>query len=313
MKPSVWIVILVLCLLPLPTHGQDVTHHVVIVLDASKSMDGYMGSSQQKKMTVAKEALVEVMAQIQPDTHVGLLVFSSANLSDPWVYPLGPLDTEELEAAIRLPIPNGNTPLGAYIKMGADRLLKARAEQYGYGTYRLLIVTDGEAQDKMLVDQFVPEVMARGIVMDVIGVDMRSEHTLATRVHAYRKADDPQALTRALIAVFAEVGADATDAAEEEAFAQIAPIPSQMAAAMLKALAASGNTPIGEGPSKAAVPTEGDPGATGPPPAQGPAKDDDGRLWPIWFLAVVVAVVILWSKRGKGKSRTRRSAKRFKR
>jgi len=40
-----------------------------------------------------------------------------------------------LTAAVQLPQPGGNTPLGQFIKIGAERLMKARADQYGYGTY----------------------------------------------------------------------------------------------------------------------------------------------------------------------------------
>jgi hypothetical protein len=170
--------------------------------------------------------------------------------------------------AIDAPRPHGATPLGAYIKRGADRLLEARAKQFGYGTFRLLIVTDGEAQDQALVDRYTPEVMARGITVDVIGVGMRKNHTLATRVHSYRSANDPAALKRALAEVFAEVGSSRTDAAADaEAFATLAPLPAEVAAAMIQALSTSGNQPIGEKP-KAGSPG-GEPGPSGKSPGQG--------------------------------------------
>ena len=172
-------------------------NNVVIVLDASGSMKEKMRGTSMKKMDAAKVALQEVLKQVPMDTHLGLLVFSSSNLADDWVYPLGPRDDVMLRKAISLPQAGGRTPLGAYIKKGADRLLDERGRQHGYGSYRLLIVTDGEAQDRNLVDRYVPEVIGRGITIDVIGVDMKTTHTLATRVHSYRSADDPASLKKA--------------------------------------------------------------------------------------------------------------------
>lgn len=228
--------------------GRDY-NNVVVVLDASGSMGGYMaGGSTVKKIDAAKEALREVLKQVPMDTRIGLLVFSGSNRTHGWVYPLGPRDDDMLMEAISRPQPGGGTPLGAYIKKGADRLLEQRAKQHGYGSYRLLIVTDGEAQDQKLVDRFVPEVLARGITVDAIGVDMRSTHTLATKVHSYRSADDPASLKQAVAEVFAEVADTGPSSAGEDAFAQIAPIPDDMAAAMLNALSASGNQPIGQKP-----------------------------------------------------------------
>jgi len=222
-------------------------HNVVIVLDASGSMGSNMPDSSVMKMDAAKSALKEVIRDVPWDTNIGLLVFSAGNLDVDWVYPLGPRDDEKLLAAIDRPEPFGGTPLGVYLKMGADRLLKQRMEQYGYGTYRLLVVTDGEAGDPDLVERFVPEIIARGILIDVIGVDMASRHTLATKVHSYRSADNPGELKTAIADVFAEIAATGTDGPGDDAFAVIEPIPQEMAVSMLKALSSSGNQPIGEG------------------------------------------------------------------
>jgi hypothetical protein len=223
-------------------------HNVVIVLDASGSMGSNMPHSSVMKMDAAKSALKEVIREVPWDTNIGLLVFSAGNLDVDWVYPLGPRSDDKLLAAIDRPEPFGGTPLGEYLKMGADRLLKQRAEQYGYGTYRLLVVTDGEAGDPDLVERFVPEIIARGIIIDVIGVDMASRHTLATKVHSYRSADNPGELKTAIADVFAEVAATGTDGLGEDAFAVIEPIPQEMAVSMLKALSSSGNQPIGVDP-----------------------------------------------------------------
>src|SRR6185295_12404976 len=171
---------------------------------------------------------------------------SAANLTNDWAYPLGPRDDARLLAAIDSIEPGNATPLGRYIKIAADRLLQERGKEFGYGTYRLLIVTDGEAQDQNLVNRHTPEVIARGITVDVIGVAMAQAHTLATKVHSYRRANDPAAMNRALTEIFAEVRGSASDAGQSDAFAVIAPLPDKVAAAMIQAVVNTPNQPIGE-------------------------------------------------------------------
>lgn len=236
-----------------PAAATDVyVDNVVIVLDGSGSMRDAMRSSGVPKIKAAKDALYEVLAQLPPTTHVGLLAFSSRS-SEPWLYPLGPQDLQQLKAAIDPLRADGGTPLGSFMKKGADRLLKQRAAQYGYGAYRLLVVTDGEASDPQVMERYTPEILSRGVTVDVIGVDMKQDHTLATKVHSYRRADDPQSLRQAIQEVLAEFGGATDDIAEAEAFELIAPLPIETAAAMITALADSGNEPIGARASQPAA------------------------------------------------------------
>jgi uncharacterized protein YegL len=228
--------------------AQEAADNVVIVLDSSGSMARPLPGANTDKMTAAKTALKQVLSSVPQETHIGLLVFSAKGVSDDWIYPLGPRDDAKLMQAIDRPMPGGGTPLGAYLKKGADRLLQERAKQFGYGTFRLLVVTDGEAEDQRAVERYTPEVIARGITVDVIGVAMNQRHTLATRVHSYRSANDPASLKRALAEVFGEIGGRGNDVASAEAFAELKPIPSEVALAMIQALSSSGNQPIGERP-----------------------------------------------------------------
>ena len=139
------------------------------------------------------------------------------------------------------------------MKRGADVLLDARRKQFGYGTYRLLVVTDGEAGDARLVEAYTPDIISRGITIDCIGVEMASRHTLATKVHSYRNANDPESLKQAISEVFAEVASGDAGQTGEDAFELIADLPEATASAMLKSLSTSGNQPIGESPSMRSV------------------------------------------------------------
>jgi hypothetical protein len=237
-----------------PAHAQvEQLDNLVVVLDASGSMDEEMGSGADRvrKMDAAKQALKQVLSSVPDATNVGVLVFPHGK----WAYDLGPRDTERLYAAIDRIKPGGKTPLGTFIKHGADRLLEQRREQLGLGSYRLLIITDGEAHDPERVERFTPDVMSRGIRVDVIGVDMGSDHTLATVVHSYRRADDSAELFRAIREVVAEVTAteeetaEASDA-EGDAFELVAGLPEDLVPEIIAAFAATGNHPIGEPPPK---------------------------------------------------------------
>lgn len=225
--------------------------HIVIVLDASGSMTGSMADGVLK-IDAAKKALKEVANTIPSHTRIGLLVFSAGNTEDDWVYPLGELNLKRLREAINLPEPSGSTPLGTYMKIGADRLLEERQKQFGYGTYRLLVVTDGEADDSWRTETYTPLIMARGIKIDVIGVAMAEDHTLATKVHTYRRADDPASLQKALRAVLGEIATERPDTTGDNAFAFIEPLPVEVASAAIGALSSSlmQNHPIGEEPAQ---------------------------------------------------------------
>ena len=223
---------------PLIRAEVQVTDNVIVVVDASGSMGTPMGGTD--RMSVAREALKQVLGQVPESTHIGVLVFPRGD----WVYPLGSRVEQRLNTAIDSIRSGGGTPLGSYMKRGADALLKARKKQFGYGTYRLLVVTDGEANDRNLVEGYTPDIISRGITIDVIGVDMESEHTLATKVHTYRSADNPDSLRQAITEVFAEVSSADTGQTDEDAFELIADLPKQTASEMLKSLSTTGNDPI---------------------------------------------------------------------
>ena len=124
-----------------------------------------------------------------------------------------------------------------------NALLQQRDKQLGYGTYRLLVVTDGEASDAKIMERVIPQVLARGITLDAIGLDMGRDHSLATKVHNYRRADDQQSLTQAIAASFAEVSDD-NQQGMDEMFAELAGLDAGIAAAAISAYASSGNQPI---------------------------------------------------------------------
>ncbi len=289
------------------------TDNVVIVLDCSGSMQEAMRGTKVRKIEAAKVALKEVMATLAPSTQIGLLVFSGRTPG--WVFPLGPRRDADFFQAVAALAAGGGTPLGQYMKLGADRLLEARQAQYGYGSYRLLLVTDGQATDGNLTTEYAPQILARGIAVDVIGVDMAEDHLLAKRVSSYRRANDPQALRQAIQEVFAEVGKSQAGGQDDEAFAELGGLPAAAALAVVTALAATGNAPIGspdEPPPVAAAPAAPVPlPASAPPAAPPPTPRSSGR--PPWLALIVLAVImmtILKAVRGRATPPHRPSARR---
>ncbi len=276
--------------------GQDAVidaDNVVVVLDASGSMAERMPGTYEPKMKVAKAALWEVVRQVPTSTNVGLLVFSGRGKQGDWLHPLAPVDRELFQRSLARLEPDGGTPLGRYIKTGADRLLEQRDAQRGYGTFRLIIVTDGEATDPELVSRYTPEVLSRGFTVEAIGVAMASEHALANRVHVYRRADDPGALREALTSAVAEIGTTARDTvADASEFDVIAAWPQEAAAEALAALRVSGNAPIGENPASPAVAGAASDAAWSVGGNAGSGKASGGFSVNVSFFGVVILVIV---------------------
>lgn len=284
------------------------TDNIVVILDASGSMkDKFRGDETKSKMDAAKEALQEVLAKIPDGTNIGVLVFSGRNVPNEWVYPLGPKDTNSLIEAINRPEPEGGTPLGRYIRIGANRLLEQREKQYNYGNYRLLIVTDGEAQDAEKVAKYTPEILNRQLRVDVIGVDMNTDHQLAQEADSYRRADNPGELVAAVSQILAETGGTATDVGGEEAFDDIAPLTPEIALDLIQRIttpASNESIPI---ETTSTVPRQ----PNTPTQPQQPTQQPDGRggvsppvrggntPWILIGIAVLVVGYIIFRRMGR--------------
>lgn len=211
--------------------------NVVVVFDASGSMHERMDGGS--RLDIAKQALKTVVPTIYPGTQVGIVCFS--DVSPDWVYPLSVLETSKISAAIDSIVAKGGTPLGEYIKIGADELLAQREKQKGNGYYRLLVITDGEAADQYDVDRYVPDIISRGIRVDAIGVGMKQDHTLATKVHNYYPGNDLASLKNAISKTFAEI----KPADVEQDFDLISSVEPALAKAIIKSFSEQSNHPVG--------------------------------------------------------------------
>jgi len=273
------------------------TDNIVVILDASGSMGEEFSSDPTKtRMNAAKEALQTVLTTILDGTNIGLLVFSGSNVKNHWVYPLGPKDNEALIKAINFPLPGGTTPLGTYLKIGANRLLEQREKQYNYGSYRLLVVTDGAASDPDKVRLYTPEIMHKQIRIDVIGVDMEQDHMLATVVDSYRRADNPEQLIKAVSEVLAEVAGTGIDSGGE-VYSLISPLTEELASSLIDVMTkVPGNQPIGK---QLVTPEQATKVDTANQIVNAntnqPSNQDSEMGFHIWFIIIIISFsVIMW-------------------
>lgn len=212
--------------------------HVVVVVDDSGSMADRMRHERVRKIDAAKQSLAVVLDRLPADAEVGVLA-----LNQGWILPLQGSGNAQAKQLVNRLRARGGTPLGVRMKEATDELLAKRAANT-YGDYRLLVVTDGEASDQGVLDHVLPDIMARGLLVDVIGVDMESEHSLATVVHNYRRADDPDSLKEAIATSLAE--SDDTDTIGGESdFELLEGLPMDVAPVVITALTTMNDTPIG--------------------------------------------------------------------
>ncbi len=276
-----------------------------------------MGTDRGKmtRINAAKQALRTILGQLPESTQLGIRLLNGASGNQHWLVALGPIDRKSAIAKVDQIRADGGTPLGAAMKTAMDELLQIRKRQAS-GTYRLLVITDGEANDSRLLETYLPDMLSRGILIDVVGVDMKQDHSLSTRAHSYRRASDAKSFETALTEIFAE--STATNDGNQDDFAIIEGLSDQFAQEALLALGASNNLPIGVRPREVQPSREEDvdvpfPSAATPPVASTslpiePTSSGSGVLTflvsglvccllPIVMVAFVVGVLMSKSKK----------------
>ena len=188
-------------------------------------------AATQRKIDAAKAALKNVLTSDPRDHPRRPAGVQRRNVPNPLALPAGAARRRSPRpGASTCPSPEATRPWAHSSRKAPTGCSKSAPRQFGYGSYRLLIVTDGEATDGSLTDRYTPEIIARGITMDVIGVNMKKDHTLATKVHSYRRADDPGLAAEGAYARSSPKSAPGDDTAAAEAFELLAPLPVELAA-----------------------------------------------------------------------------------
>lgn len=177
----------------------DGTRNFYFVLDGSDSMN--RGCSGATKIDQLKRAVEQFMGNVPKDANIGALVFDITGVRE--VVELGPNNHDRFLKAVRAMRAEHGTPLGQTIALGAQKLHAQYKKQQGYGEYRLIVVTDGEASDNL--DDGLRVADRLGIPIYTIGFCIPGGHSLATASASYADANSEAELKVALSKTVAEL------------------------------------------------------------------------------------------------------------
>lgn len=177
----------------------------LIVLDKSGSMEKSECSGDADKFTVARRAVQSFVDGLPGEVNVGLILFSSEVRV---AVPLGGGSRDAFHAAIRRAHTGGKTALKASLISGWKALTRQAQGQNGYGTYHMVVITDGESSDGDPGPIARSIVTASAISLSVIGFCIGKGHSLDVAGYtSYTTASNPDELAQSLKGVRAEVSA----------------------------------------------------------------------------------------------------------
>lgn len=192
------------------------TRNFYFILDGSGSMseptDRGCGGDQQfyDKLEGAKWAVKKFLEHVPGDVDIGLYVFD--NIARREVVPLGSGNREAFITAVDAIQAGGGTPLAEAIRFGSDQLVEKYKKQLGYGEFRLVVVTDGKANE---IPEAALYAAKYGIPIYAIGLCVGQDHPLRSYSVSYRAADNFADLSQGLQDTLAELPTFAVTQFEE--------------------------------------------------------------------------------------------------
>jgi hypothetical protein len=187
----------------------SLAHNFYFIFDGSGSMRDPLSSdcggdqNFSRKLDGAKWAVAEFLKKVPEDVNLGLYVFDEnhRSRSEREVVPLGINNMAAFLQAINAIEAGGGTPLAEAIRFGAEVLARQREKQLGYGEFRIIVVTDGLADDIPTAAEFATE---NAIPIYAIGLCIKEDHPLRQYAVSYRAADNFRDLAEALETTIAE-------------------------------------------------------------------------------------------------------------
>ena len=188
----------------------SLTRNFYFIFDGSGSMsesltrqctgDRRFGS----RLEGAKWAVEQFLPLMARDVNLGLWIFDADGNRERVA--LGPDNHGTFLTEVRKTRAGGNTPLTESIAQGVNRLVQQRNHQLGYGEFRLIVVTDGQATGRPL-PQAVSYAREQRIPIYTIGLCIGEKHELRQYSVSYRAADSIEALKHGLEETLAETSA----------------------------------------------------------------------------------------------------------
>ena len=189
------------------TGQPDVTRNFYFIMDGSGSMNESTGEdcgdsdgAFSTKIAGANWAITEFLKQVPGDVNMGLYIFDHMGAEER--APLGPADHDKLLHEINEMRVGGRTPLAPAIMHATDTLVEQYKKQLGYGEYRIVIVTDGQAEHIPEAATYAAEY---GIPIYSIGLCVGPDHPLRTFSVSYWSADNFEDLAKGLKQTIAEL------------------------------------------------------------------------------------------------------------
>ena len=185
----------------------SLTRNLYVVFDGSGSMGDPLGAecrgdkSFRSKIDGAKWALRQFLTHVPDDVNLGLWIFDSAGSRE--AVPLGADNRDAFLRAVQDIRAGGGTPLAESMHEGIDRLIAQYKQQLGYGEFRLVVITDGEATGKRIV-YATDHAAELGIPIYTIGLCIGADHALRKYSVSYRAADSIADLAQGLADTLAE-------------------------------------------------------------------------------------------------------------
>jgi Mg-chelatase subunit ChlD len=186
----------------------------MIVLDLSGSMEsGRCSGDARDRAEAAKAALLAWIAA-NPGDNIGLVTFSDRGTRLDAPLGRGETHAEQLVAAIETARPGGATPLRSAMEQALSALEAQARRQGGLGTYRLIVITDGEASEGESPDALVARIAgdpANPVELHTIGFCIGGDHSLNDpQAVFYTDANSPEQLSAGLEATQGEAAAFTT-------------------------------------------------------------------------------------------------------
>lgn len=167
-----------------------------VVLDDSGSMSG-------EPMIAAKKGVIAAVSLLD-DNDLVTIVGINSGLILPMMR--AELAKREVVRSLDGVSANGNTELGETVAEVYGLIEEAAAGQRGYGSYRILIATDGAANDATLLRNWIRQIVSRTpIDIATIGIGIGTDHILnMPGIVSYTAVDRLEDLSAAMETAAAE-------------------------------------------------------------------------------------------------------------
>ncbi len=182
---------------------QPMAKNYFLIFDGSGSMSEAGCSNGKPKIDVAKKAVAEWSKTVPADANLGLYAFHASGKA---VLPMAAGGGEQFIRTILALRAGGRTPLSEAILHAFNEITRQARRQLGYGEYTIVVVTDGIANDKILLSRRVKAILGQSpITIFSIGFCIGPKHSLNQPGHTiYKAANNPAELKKGLKEVLAE-------------------------------------------------------------------------------------------------------------